>query len=415
MNTLTKTFVIAAGALVIACTPSIASAERIYFLVGTRHIYRIGPNRDADLQARIEIEKTYADKVANDQEQFQKAIDGGADKDKESEALNADLDAIAEDRDKSLGEIYERTDGVRDDHPELKIEGDGPYQLMGINVRMEGETMVFVNYAVYAPWPGYVVVGEPYGGWAFGVVYEPGVFYGRYHGWHDHFYHGERFHGGFYGHRGPVHFGPRGFVERHGPSAGPRGKYGESKPAGGGSGKYGGGSSTSSSKGKYGGSSSSSPSTGKYGGGSSNSTSVGKYSGGVKEKTPPNTESPSETKTTGTKYGSGSGTSTTKYGGDGGYSSGSKTGTSTYKSPTGTSTGTSTGTGKTTYKTTTSTYSGTKVSAGGSSTKPGGSTGTGSFGSNKSTSSSTSKFNSTPAKAPVQKSAPSAPPKKKGK
>lgn len=402
MNTLTKTFVIAAGALLIACAPSIASAERIYFLVGTRHIYRIGPNRDADLQARIEIEKTYADKVANDQEQFQKAIDGGADKEKESEALNADLDAIAEDRDKSLGEIYERTDGVREDHPELKIEGDGPYQLMGINVRMEGETMVFVNYAVYAPWPGYVVVGEPYGGWAFGVVYEPEVFYGHYHGWHDHFYHGERFHGGFYGHRGPVHFAPRGFVERHGPSAGPRGKYGDNKPAGGGSGKYGGGSSTSTSKGKYGGGSSSSSSTGKYGGGSGSSTSVGKYSGGVKEKAPPTTESPSETKTTGTKYG-------------GGYSSGSKTGTgtSTYKSSTGSYSGSSTGTGKTTYKTTTSTYSGTKVSVGNTSTKPEGSTGTGSFGTNKST--PTSKSNSTPAKAPVQKSAPSAPPKKKGK
>jgi hypothetical protein len=414
MNSITKTFVIAAGALLIACAPSIASAERIYFLVGTRHIYRIGPDRDANLQARIEIEKTYADKVAADQETFQKAVDGGADKDKESEALNADLDAIAEDRDKSLGEIYERTDAVREEHPELKIEGDGPYQLMGINVRMEGETMVFVDYAVYAPWPGYVIVGEPYGGWAFGVVYEPGVFYGRYHGWHDHFYHGERFHGGFYGHRGPVHFAPRGFVDRgregavgrgyggRAPASGGAGKYGggSSKPAG--TGKYGGGSATSTGTGKYGGGTPGSSGIGKYGGGSSKSPGTSSYSGGVQEKTPPTPTSPS-----GNKYGGGTGTSTSKYGGGSSSSTKTGTGTTTYKSPTGTSTGT----GGTKYKTTTSTYKGTKVPVGSSTTKTTTSTtgNTGSNGSSKTT--STSKPASTPTKAPAQKSSG---PKKKG-
>ncbi len=209
----TKTTVAALGALMMTLAPAIASAERVYFLVGVNHIYSIGPDRDLHLQDREEIEKKYADAVASDQAIFQKNVDGGADKDQESASLNHDLDQIAEERDQQLGSIFEDRTDLRDSHPELKIEGDGPYQVMGIEIHHEGETVVFDQYVVYAPWPGYVYVGAPYGGWEFERPYYPSVFISLYFGWHTNFYHGDRFYdGGFYGHGGRVHFAPRGFV-----------------------------------------------------------------------------------------------------------------------------------------------------------------------------------------------------------
>jgi len=192
-----------------------AMAERCYYLVGTRHVYKIGLNRDANVAARMEIEKTFADRVNDDQDTFQKHVDAGADKEKESQQLNAALDQEALDRDKSLGAIFENDDAMREQHPELKIDGDGPYQVMGIEFHQEADVAVFDSMVVYAPWPGFVAVGDvAYGGWVFGVAYAPAVFFDRYHGWHDRYYHGERFFGGMYGHHGLVRFAPRGFHDR---------------------------------------------------------------------------------------------------------------------------------------------------------------------------------------------------------
>ncbi len=202
---------LALGASLFLMTPALASAERIYFLVGTRHVYRIGPDRDANLTQREEIEKTYADGVAQDQNTFQDHLSKGANKDEESKELNQDLDRLADERDKSLGAIFELRDDIRQRHPELHIEGDGPYQVMGIDFHMHANVEVFDNFVVYAPWPGYVCIGAPYGGWAYGVVYTPGVFFNLYLGWHANVWGGERFYGGFYGHAGRVDFHPVGF------------------------------------------------------------------------------------------------------------------------------------------------------------------------------------------------------------
>ena len=215
MNILTKTMIAAAGAVVMAMAPATAHAERVYFLVGTRHIFRIGPSRDINLEQRIEIEKSYADGVAADRDTFQKNLDSGADREKESDLLNEDLDRLADERDNALGAMFERVDGMRERHPELRIDGDGPYQVMGIDFHYRNDVEVFERFVVYAPWPGYVIVDRPYGGWVWGIEYGPTVFFNLYFGWHDHYYHGERFVGGFYGHRGPVHFQPHGFIDRH--------------------------------------------------------------------------------------------------------------------------------------------------------------------------------------------------------
>jgi hypothetical protein len=198
--------------------PAAASAERVYFLVGVRHIYQIGPDRDLHLAEREEIEKNYADGVASDQDVFNKHVADGADSAKESDLLNSDLDALADARDSSLGTLFELRDDIRETHPDLRIQGDGPYQVMGIEMHMDGSAEVFDQYAVYAPWPGYVVVGGCYGGWNYGVWYDPGIFFNLYLGWFN-AWPGGRFYGGFYGHSGRVVFSPHGFIDH---SAGAR-------------------------------------------------------------------------------------------------------------------------------------------------------------------------------------------------
>ena len=192
--------------------PAAAKADRVYFLVGVRHVYEIGPDRDLHLAEREEIEKNYADGVSEDQNTFNKHVANGADHEKESDYLNKDLDALADARDKSLGSLFTNRDDLRESHPDLKIEGDGPYQVMGIEMHEAEGAEVFDRFAVYAPWPDYVVVGGCYGGWDYGVWYEPGIFFNLYWGWWGSFG-GFRFCPGFYGHFGRVDFRPRGFVD----------------------------------------------------------------------------------------------------------------------------------------------------------------------------------------------------------
>jgi hypothetical protein len=201
----TNSIAVAFGALLLSLAPAMANAERVYFLVGVRHVYKIGAAPDLHLAEREDIEKTYADGVASDQATYQQHVAGGADAATEKQARDGDLDELAADRDKSLGAIFELRDDVRARHPELQIQGDGPYQVMGIDFHRNANVVVFDAFTVFAPWPGYVVVGEPYGGWIYGRPYAPGIFLNLYVGWHAQFG-GTRFYGGFYGHNGPIPF-----------------------------------------------------------------------------------------------------------------------------------------------------------------------------------------------------------------
>lgn len=204
MNNKTKALILAAAALLLAAAPGVANAERVFFLVGTRHVYRIGTYQYAHLAERQQIEQNYADQVAADRDQYNKAIAGGADPSVETPDFNSALNDLAVQRDRQLGAIFELADYERVRHPELRIEGDGPYQVIGINFHWRGSFEVFDNFVVYAPWPGYVVVGRPYG-WSFGVVYSPFTFHHLYVGWYGGFVSmGRPAFVGLVGFRGPV-------------------------------------------------------------------------------------------------------------------------------------------------------------------------------------------------------------------
>jgi hypothetical protein len=202
-----KTFLAACGALLFCAAPALANAERVYFLVGMRHVYRIGADMYAHVDERKQIEQDYADQVAADHQQYDKAVAAGGNTETETKELNAALTDLAVERDERLSAIYEKADYERDRHPELMLEADGPYQVIGFDTHRNAEVEVVDHYVVYRPWPGYYIAEPPYG-WSYGVVYAPGLFIDLYWGWHS------RWFGwgcpafiGFWGHHGPLFFG----------------------------------------------------------------------------------------------------------------------------------------------------------------------------------------------------------------
>jgi len=220
----TRALLGALSALLLTGASAIANAERVYFLVGTRHVYRIGTDPYVHVTERQKIEQDYADQVAEDQGIFNKALADGEDPAVERPDFEKALDDLAIQRDEQLGAIFELADGMRLRHPELKIDGDGPYQVMGINFHMRGDFEVFENFVVVAPWPGYVIVDHPYG-WTFGIVYNPFAFRHAYFGWHEHYIAiGRPAFVGFYGHLGPVRI--------EGIMRGPKGEWVQRAPAG---------------------------------------------------------------------------------------------------------------------------------------------------------------------------------------
>ena len=204
MNIYTKTLIAALGAVTFAALPTAAHADRAYFLVGMRHIYRIGASRHAGMQERQRIEQDYADQVAADQEQFNKAVAEGADPKEESPRLNAALDDLADQRDKELSTIYPNADWVRQRQPELVVESDGPYQVVGVNFHMEGGYSKFDSYTIYKPWPDYPIDENPYG-WRYNIAYTPSGLRAKYLEWSGRFAPEERpVFVGLYGASAPV-------------------------------------------------------------------------------------------------------------------------------------------------------------------------------------------------------------------
>lgn len=192
------------GVALMAVAPALAHGERVFFLVGVRHVYRIGPDMYAHLPERQKIEQDYADQVAADRDQYNKAIAQGANPDSEAPQFNSALNDLAVQRDRQLGAIFEIADYERARHPELRIDGDGPYQVIGIHFHVHAGVEFFDNFSVFAPWPGYVAVGHPYG-WSYGVIYDPFAFHHLYVGWHTHFVSiGSPAFVGLVGFRGPV-------------------------------------------------------------------------------------------------------------------------------------------------------------------------------------------------------------------
>jgi len=184
---------------------AMANADRIYYLVGVRHVYRIGTDMYFQADARKQIEEDYAGEVSADNNHYQYQISNGGDVNQESGQLQSALNDLAVERDNKLGSLYAQSDDVRNGHPGFNITVDGPYQVIGVDYHNNNNVQVFDNYVPYAPWSGYSVVGpNPYG-WSYGVSYTPGLFLSTYNGW----YGGWRGYGspafvGFYGAGGPM-------------------------------------------------------------------------------------------------------------------------------------------------------------------------------------------------------------------
>ena len=169
------------GATLLAAS---ASAERVYYLVGVRHVYRIGPDKYFQSSERQKIEGDYADEVSADNAHYQYQISNGGNITTESASLQSALGDLAVERDTRLAALYPETDDVRKDHSAFNIQVDGPYQVIGVDYHYEGNVDVWDNYTPYAPWPGYTTVGtNPYG-WSYGTLYTPDLFVGAYRGWY---------------------------------------------------------------------------------------------------------------------------------------------------------------------------------------------------------------------------------------
>ena len=205
MKNISRITILAMVALAAFAFPATASAERIYYLVGVRHVYRIGADKYFHANERKQIEQDYADEVSADNAHYQYQISHGGNVDNESAQLSSALHDLAAEREDRLAALYERCDYVRNNHPSFNITVDGPYQVIGVGYHVYQSVEVWDDYTCYAPWPGYVCEGpNPYG-WSYGVVYTPGVFISTYHGWYGGWVgFGSPAFVGFYGFGGPI-------------------------------------------------------------------------------------------------------------------------------------------------------------------------------------------------------------------
>ena len=205
MRPISKVLIATIAALVFFALPAISGAARVYYIVGVRHVYRIGTDKYFHATERKQIEEDYADEVAADNAHYQYQISHGANSNAESAQLQSALHDLAVERDTRLGALYPQCDWVRRDHPSFNIKVDGPYQVIGVDYHEQGAVQVWDDYTCYAPWPGYTCVGpNPYG-WNYGVVYTPGAFVSVYNGWYGGWVgFGSPAFVGFYGIGGPM-------------------------------------------------------------------------------------------------------------------------------------------------------------------------------------------------------------------
>ncbi len=205
MTNISRMIILALVAFAAFAFPATASAERIYYLVGVRHVYRIGPDMYYHATERKQIEQDYADEVSADNAHYQYQISHGGNVDAESAQLSSALHDLAAERESRLSALYEQCDYVRNNHPSFNLTVDGPYQVIGVRYHVYQSAEVWDDYTAYAPWPGYVVEGPPPYGWRYGVVYTPGLFISTYHGWYGGWVgFGSPAFVGFYGYGGPI-------------------------------------------------------------------------------------------------------------------------------------------------------------------------------------------------------------------
>lgn len=160
-------------------------AMKMVVLLGPKHAYKIDPE-DPKTKQRELIEKGYADQVAADEKMCDDMVASGEDPDQENVQLKSALEEAANERDSQLAELYHNPEDVRSEYPELKVDGDGPYQVVEVTYKVPAQAAapVLEDFVVVAPWPGYDVSDQPYG-WTFGRHYRPTEFRRHYVAWHD--------------------------------------------------------------------------------------------------------------------------------------------------------------------------------------------------------------------------------------
>ena len=156
-----------------------ASAARVYYLVGLRHVYSIPVLPDMHELDRQAIEEDYAAAVQAAQKEYdtdmasihdEEAKDGGnvhqVDRDAVQQNLEQAIGEAADKREVALAAFYPECDYVRTSHPEFKVDQDGPYHVIGVETAPAGQ---FVNVVYYQPYPLYIDVC-PFG-WYWGRPY----------------------------------------------------------------------------------------------------------------------------------------------------------------------------------------------------------------------------------------------------
>ena len=108
MKLISRILIAATGAALSLALPATASAERIYFLVGVRHVYRIGTDRTVHWSERKQIEQDYAGEVSADNAHFQYQISHGADRNAEAIQLQSALHDLAVERERRLSRALYR-------------------------------------------------------------------------------------------------------------------------------------------------------------------------------------------------------------------------------------------------------------------------------------------------------------------
>jgi|GEM_PF-3964676 len=168
--------------VVVAASESNVGSEKIYALVGPGHTFALD-SPDSHEADRQRIEQTYADMIREAKADFDRRIDQGNDVGAETDSLNERLEELAKERDEQLEGYFPLRNDLRAKYPELKIEGQGPYQVVALDTVARGETRTVQKVVVHAPWSGYPAYEHPYG-WSYGIPYSPTEFRQVYLNWH---------------------------------------------------------------------------------------------------------------------------------------------------------------------------------------------------------------------------------------
>ena len=178
-------------------------AMKLCLVLGASHVYKVDPT-DAHRDQRKQIEQAYADGVASKRDKYSLTFKSGPARRSEEVRLKRELEELAAERERRLGEIYPTADELKVKHPELEVENCGPCPVVQFSAREDGVPDPNEDFVVVEPWPGYKPGTSAYG-WTYGRHYRPDDFQDQYQRWHaSHVGTGHPVFYGLQGRSGPV-------------------------------------------------------------------------------------------------------------------------------------------------------------------------------------------------------------------